>query len=127
MEFTKREMEEHAYLISRGVRPMSLLGTIANDPYEVDDVYDKMCAIASQTGGTQDVIPVPFAILCSSIGRVNIGFAAFEWIVDMYRWLLNEELPAKNRNRITGLLFGYSPAAIASFEKFQSGQLVRTE
>ena len=110
-------------MISRGVRPLSLIGTIVNDPYEVDRTYDKMCFIASGTGGTQDVIPIPIAILCTINNRVHIGFAAYEWVVEIYRWLLNGELPQKNLNRIRGLLLGYSASAIASFEKFQSGQL----
>ena len=57
--------------------------------------YDKMCFIASGTGGTQDVIPIPIAILCTINNRVHIGFAAYEWVVEIYRWLLNGELPQK--------------------------------
>ena len=49
---------------------------------------------------------------------------ACEWIVEMYQWLLNGDLPEKNIHRVLGMLLGYSVGAIAAFERFDSGQLV---
>jgi hypothetical protein len=53
-------------------------------------------------------------------GTVEYGYAAAQWAIDLYCWVVNEKaddvVPSHQRHRIIGLLLGYSAAAISDFE-----------
>lgn len=111
---------ENAYLVSRGVRLMALVDTVYDGPEEAQRAYDRAYDVASESGAMHALVPIPFAIQSERFDKaVHIGFAAHEWVIDMYRWALSEEVSEENFHRIRGLLLGYSGDAIAAFERFQ--------
>ena len=102
---------------------MSLVCIGGNNRREAIDLYDKMCLIAQDTGGTRELKPIPFVIIRNCDNQVYAGFAVCAWVVEMYQWLLDAKLPEEHFHRIVGMLLGYSPSAIESFGAFRSGRL----
>lgn len=101
-------IEHEAYLISRGVRPMSLIGSCDLD----DDSIKRAWGILSQTSIQHDVIPF---VVCSK-ERAQFGFAASGWVVTLYEWLIQtDDVPTEIKNSILGLLLGYSTESIAKY------------
>jgi hypothetical protein len=68
-----------------------------------------------QTGAAYSPGAVPFAVERSD-AMVDCGYAAAQWAVDLYRWVWSPNVPSHQRDRICGLLFGYSSSAIEKFE-----------
>lgn len=99
-------VEHEAYLVSRGVRPMSLLGSCALDNASLARAW----GVLSQHG-QHDVIP--FVIPAGE--RALFGFAASGWVVRLYAWLARTDLPVEIADSIQGLLLGYS---VQSIEKY---------
>ncbi len=95
--------------MSRGVRPLALLGTVATDAVSLRDAH----ILLRQTIG--DMAAIPFTIPRADIGRADVGFAAAEWVIDFLAWSY-EQAPDRQGSRIVGLLLGYSPEAIASHD-----------
>lgn len=118
-------MREAAYLVGRGVRTLAILGTCAT----TDAMTTRHRLLANGQAGC-----VPFTVPVRE-GRVTavgvqgerdlcgrflegclFGYASHAWGVDLLRWV-NRAAPVKQRDRILGLLLGYAPDAIRSFEE----------
>ena len=113
-------IQEQAYLISRGVRPLALVGTIETDPDEMLRVYNKLSLVRTGTANGHEPIAV---VVARQDGEcADVGYAARAWVVDTFRWL-SENAPQPHLNRLMGLLLGYSPDAIAALEEAESGAL----
>lgn len=102
-------MREPAYTIARGVRPLALVGSCA-----ASDVGRVVAAMRrASTPGAE-----PF-VYHHANGTADYGFAAAPWAVELYQWA-NEQaddvMPDVHRHRISGLLLGYSAAAVSDFE-----------
>lgn len=118
-------IREQIYLISRGVRPMSLIGSVKAEHQEMKNLYQKLSGLAPINGGSSEIVPIPFVVDCGK-GRAVGGFATHTWIPETYQWLNQAEVPSKHISRIIGLLLGYSTGAIAAYEAFNSGDIFDT-
>jgi hypothetical protein len=107
LEHSDDALLDHAYLVARGVRPLALIGTCANDQAE---------AVGARLSLLAEEGIVPYVIPAARPGRLACGYGAAPWTVALLRWTLSEECPEAQRDRILGLLLGYSPEAIESFE-----------
>ena len=116
-------IREHAYLVSRGVRPMSLVCAVEAEPKKMREVYEKLSGLAPINGGGQGIIPIPFVIAWKGKEMANCGFATHSWIPETLRWLEQIDEQRQHIDRIIGLLLGYSPGAIAAYDVFRSGKL----
>lgn len=94
-------VREQAYQISRGVRPMALLGTCSHEL--VVEVRGRL-----EVGGQHHPEAMPFVL--SDGDAVHFGYSAAAWCVDLYRWAQGQ--PLEQRERIEGLLLGYGPREI---------------
>ena len=105
-------LSEQSYLVARGVRPMALVGEFPSD---------LMIAIATRLEAQADQDAIPFVIDLGE-GHATCGYASAGWAVELYRWVMGKEIPQEHRERILGLLLGYSPVAVASFEDRAAGR-----
>jgi len=99
-------LREAATLVARGVRSLALVGSCAPD--DAPTVRHTLLTLA--TPGA-----VPFVVAARD-ASATYGYASHAWAVDLYRWA-SEGIPVVQRDRILGLLLGYSPDAIRSFEE----------
>ncbi len=106
------QMVTHAYLVGRGVKPISEVGFCTAD--EVERVRALLESAIEETGGGCSAFAVP------ADGQVvAFGFFSEPWTLESYQWLLlapEHAVPRAQRNRLRGLLFGYSPSAIQDFD-----------
>lgn len=108
-------LREQSYLVARGVRPMAHVSEFPAEP-------DLLIAVATRLESEADANSIPFVIDHGN-GHASCGYAGSGWVVDLYRWTVTDaEIPQEQRARIIGLLLGYSPAAIASFEDHAAGR-----
>jgi hypothetical protein len=98
-------LREQAFLVARGVRPLALVGTV--EPCQVASAPNTLLRRADGEG------VIPFAIPSGLA-----GYASHAWVVDLIQWA--DTAPRIHRDRILGLLLGYSPDAIRQFEEFGS-------
>ncbi|MBI2943800.1 MAG: hypothetical protein HYY25_06340 [Candidatus Wallbacteria bacterium] len=50
-------------------------------------------------------------------GRVEFGYAAAQWVIELYRWLVTEsQIPERQRNRMVAVLLGFGAETIGSME-----------
>ena len=108
---------EQAYLIARGVRALALLGHCSADPLE-------MLIHLSQLERSAEQGTIPF-VVDRGAGIADYGYAAARWVVDLYQWVVTADaatLPTSHRDRIIGLLLGYSVEAIRNDEEQASGR-----
>ena len=117
-------MREQAYLVSRGVRSLAILGTIENSSENSAVAYERMADIATESAGSQAIVPIPFLVEKPGPNRISFGFASYTWVVNVYQWLSHDPVPPTMVSRILGLLLGYSAEAIAEYERFQTGRRV---
>ncbi len=103
-----RELHECAYLIERETRPLAVVCSVPAD--SARGVFGEL-----QTGAAYSPGAVPFVVERGD-GMADCGYATAQWAVDLYRWVLSDDVPECHRDRVCGLLFGYSPAAIERFE-----------
>ena len=61
---------------------------------------------------------IPF-VIDREEGVCDCGFAAERWVVELFKWI-STATGEPMRSRLTGLLLGYSAAAIRDFEQRQS-------
>ena len=104
-------IQEHSYVVARGVRALALVGKCEADPLT-------MLRAATRLEALGDPAVVPFVVDLGA-GHADCGFAAAGWVLDLYRWLALSDpavVPPEQRERITGLLLGYSVEAIRLFE-----------
>lgn len=102
-------LREAAWLVSRGVRPLAQAtsGLIAALP---DGGFDWLTRVVDESAYKG----VHKAILTTE-DTYEVYYAAEEWVLDLFLWTYSENVPGKHAGSIAGLLFGYSPNAIAAF------------
>ena len=98
-------LREQAYLVSRGVRALALMGSC--EPCEIAGMPHQLRARA----GGEPV--VPFATPSGTV-----GYASHAWVVDLVLWA--DSAPRIQRDRILGLLLGYDSDSIRQFEELGS-------
>lgn len=107
-------VREQAYLVERGVRALSIIGQCTADEVTMLRVATELEAVPENA--------IPFVCDLGN-GMADYGFAAQPWVVSLYEWVAKQNAaPAEHRHRILGLLLGYDPSAIASFEARRSGR-----
>ena len=111
---------EQAYLVARGVRPLSLAGHV-----HVDD-ESSLLAIATRIERFAQTSVVPFVV--DHGDRVaSFGYASTRWVVDLYEWAVRDPaVPEEHEHRIVGLLLGYGAPAVARYEEEGSGRRFAT-
>jgi hypothetical protein len=108
-------LAEHAYLVARGVRPLSLIGSCPADELTLLRVATRI-----ETAAGPGVVPF---VIDHGDETASFGYAAAAWAVDLYQWANDPALvPQEQRHRINGLLLGYSVPAISRHEDETSGR-----
>lgn len=102
-------IEEHALLIVRGVRPLAIVGGIDASPHTMWYTHLNLRGVASRVGG--EVVPYVVELPGS---KALYGFAAAPWAVELL-WFAYARPAARHKDRIVGLLLGYSAAAIQRY------------
>jgi hypothetical protein len=112
-------LREQSLLVGRGVRLLALIGECSSDSAEMLEIATRIETLAGEN--------VIAFVLDEGDGRAEYGYAAAEWVLDLFRWVVTEScVSALHRNRIVGVLCGYSAEAIRLFEERQSGRLFRS-
>lgn len=112
-------LSEQSYLVARGVRPLALVGWCTDDP----DVMVRTATLVEQVAAEATV---PFVVDHGN-GCATYGYAANASVLDLYAWAQSAEgVPQCQRERIVGLLLGYAPAALASFDDLATGRRFAT-
>ena len=110
-------LREQAYLVSRGVRPLSLAGHC-----HVDAAPDMLLRVATQIERTADANVIPF-VVDHGDGVASYGYAEARWALDLYEWTVRDpSVPQEQRHRIVGLLLGYGAPAVSRYEDEGSGR-----
>jgi hypothetical protein len=106
-------LQEAAYLVSRGVRPMALAGHCKADPMVMLRASTRLGTAAARFDA------LPFVIDFGE-DRADCGYAAARWVIDLYEDIIRDCHP--HRHEIIGLLLGYSPSAISRHQENGSGR-----
>ena len=114
-DWSKDLLDESAYLVERGVRPMAIVDHIPADPQAMLEAASQL-EIASIGAEV-----VPFVVNRGD-GLADCGYAATQWVVDLYAWLVKSGAPGEHIHRIRGLLLGYSPRAIRAHDERGCGR-----
>ena len=101
-------VQEQAYLVSRGVRPLALLDTCGLD----ETVMANRFVWLNRLAGKYTVMP--FVLPREDFPCAMTGYAAATWVVDLLAWSYKQ--PVRQHHRIIGLLLGYSVKAIAEHD-----------
>jgi hypothetical protein len=105
-------LEEAAYLVSRGVRPLALAGHCPADPVMMLRARTVLSTVAMRL----DVIT--FVIIeADHPQNASFGYAAHRWVIDLLEWACSPDVPRARKHEVLGLLLGYSPAAIARHQE----------
>ena len=107
---------ENGYLVSRGVRPLALVGTVDADAVAMLRMLERLRTFSF--GTSQVASPIPF-VLPVEDGRAQAGFARRRWVVDTLKWVLCN-VPDPHQDRLLGLLLGYSEDAVATHDEVMS-------
>lgn len=110
-------VREHAYLVGRGVRSLAIVGECGADAITMMRTATRVESLA---------IPgaIPFVCDCGD-GTAEYGYAAEQWVVDLFEWLMTADanaVPLVQRHRVLGLLLGYSAPAVREFESHTAGR-----
>lgn len=115
-------LREHAYLVARGVRPVSLVGHL----HVGDDDASTLLRIATQLERHGQVGAIPF-VVDHRDGVGSYGYAQTRWALDLYQWAVSDPaVPEEQMHRIIGLLLGYGAPAVARYEEEGSGRRFAT-
>ena len=106
-------IEEHAYLISRGVRPLALFNPFPAKPLLMKQVATRLENLSLFLHGA-----IPF-VVDQGDGEAIAGYAADKGLVETFVWVTNHA-PEPHVDRLVGLLLGYSVPAVAAYEQNQS-------
>lgn len=108
-------LSEQAYLVARGVRPLSVVGNCPSDSMTMLRVATRIeCEACSGV--------VPF-VVDHRDGTASFGYAGAAWVLDLYEWANDAtQVPQEQRHRINGLLLGYGVPAISRHEDENSGR-----
>lgn len=109
-------LREQAYLVARGVRPLSLAGHV-----QIEDGVG-LLSIATKIERHAQPNVVPFVV--DHGDRIaSFGYASSRWVVDLYEWAVRDPaVPEEHEHRIVGLLLGYGAPAVARYEDEGSGR-----
>jgi hypothetical protein len=106
-------LEEAAYLISRGVRPLALMGHCPAEPAVMLLRVRTVLATA-----TERFDAIPFILVEADRPQsASFGYAAHRWVIDLLEWVYSRGVPKARKHQVLGLLLGYSPSAIARHEE----------
>lgn len=108
-------LDGEAYLVSRGVRPLALVGHCPGDSL----VMLRVRTALHQARQAELVLPFIFPERPYEDGEPSaaFGYAAHRWVIDCLEWALTADIPKARRHELVGLLCGYSPAAIARHQE----------
>ena len=110
-------LREQAYLVARGVRPLSLAGHC-----HPGDMPDLLLRIATQLERHAEARSIPF-VVDHGDGVASYGYAESRWALDLYEWSVRDpSVPQEQRHRIIGLLLGYGAPAVSHYEEEGSGR-----
>jgi len=113
-------LREQAYLVARGVRPLSLAGHCHVG------VGDVLLRLATQVERHGEANAVPFVVDHGN-GAASFGYAGSRWALDPYEWSVKDpSIPQEQRDRIIGLLLGYGAPAVSRYEEEGSGRRFAT-
>ena len=101
-------IDEQAYLISRGVRPLALLESVPLEEAETT------CILLNQKTARWGQA-IPFVLPREDMGCAMTGFASAQWVIDLLAWSY-DNAPLRQRHQILGLLLGYSPEMVAEHD-----------
>ncbi len=104
-------IDEQAYLVSRGVRPLALLDAIGLDEAEMYKQFVQLGQITQWDA-------IPFVLPRKDMNCAMTGFAAAQWVIDLLAWSY-ANAPLQHHHQIIGLLLGYSVNAIAKHDARQ--------
>lgn len=107
-------LTEHAYLVARGVRPLALVAHFFLDQGDP-------LGTAAQLERHAHMGLIPW-VLDHGDGVASCGYASERWALELYEWAVTGPVPEEQRERIIGLLLGYSAFAIARFDAETSGR-----
>ena len=102
-------LQNEAYLISRGVRPAALLGSVPLAEADNTFIYLR------QYYHTFWPAALPFVIPRTDFPCAMAGFAAAPWVIGLLTWSY-AHAPMRSHHCILGLILGYSPAAIQAHD-----------
>jgi hypothetical protein len=115
---THDSVTERANLVAFGVCPMSLVETYsANEVGITETISSYLNRVAAEAR------VLPFVLVGEE--RVNCGFAAEPWVVDLLTFALTSKDAKPHKHKIIRLLLGHSPAAIRRHEDFGAAVVVR--
>jgi hypothetical protein len=113
---------EQAYLVSRGVRPLSLAGHCHLRGAATDDLL--RMATHLERHAEPNVIPF---VVDHGDGVASYGYSQSRWALDLYEWAVKDpSVPQEQRHRIIGLLLGYGAPAVSRHEEAGSGRRFST-
>lgn len=109
---------EHAYLVARGIRPLTLVEALPCQPCpagrdRLEEPQPRLHPLGSRPRRRDSELR-----LCASA-----------WVLDLYEWAVTGSIPEEHRERILGLLLGalgHSTDALSEFEAHQSGRRFAT-
>jgi hypothetical protein len=108
LEHSDDVLLDHAFLVARGVRHLALIGSCAEGHAEI---------VRERLGRLAEPGAIPFQVPNQYRGWLSCGYAGAPWAVELMRWTFSDDCPDAQRDRIMGLLCGYSTQAIQSFEE----------
>lgn len=109
---SRAELDNEAYLVSRGVRPLALAGHYPAVPL----VMCRVKTLLHRARQSELVIPFIFAE-GGDPGSAAFGYASHRWCIDLLEWALDGGVPPDRKHEILGLLLGYSPSSIARHQE----------
>ena len=77
-------IQEQAHLISRGVRPLALLGSVGTNPREMKNAFIRLGQFGAYCLDRDNA--VPFVLPRKDMDCALVGFASHAWVVDLLRW-----------------------------------------
>ena len=112
-------LREQAYLVSRGVRTLSLAGHF-HLAEESDPAILLRTATHLERYAEANVIPF---VIDHGDGVASYGYSESRWALDLYEWTVKDpSVPQEQRHRIIGLLLGYGTPAVSHHEETGSGR-----
>ena len=111
-------LTEQAYLVARGVRPLSLAGHC----HLPEDDPAALLRVATHLERHTEPNVIPF-VVDHGDGVVSYGYSDSRWVLDLYEWAVKDPtVPQEQRDRIVGLLLGYGTPAVSRYEEEGSGR-----
>jgi hypothetical protein len=109
---------EQAYLVARGVRPLAIGGHCVT----AETCLLRLATVVETAAGSEPVI----SFICPhSDGTTSYGYAANTAMLDLYEWATSDEVPARCRHLVAGLLLGYSATALSEHDQAGTGRRFR--